>query len=204
MKQSLQIEKRIADTQALIQVKESELGRIPAEKEKILGGEELNQKALSALESQEATLRRDIENLSTRVTLLQHQQEAAHTEEASQRMQGIIREAEHLVESLPGALAEIRQAQQALLEKVGAVAEIHRAHRELIFEQVFLSDRFRLARSVVASLDEPPSFADFLTKLAGLFDPVRESGLSSPWVKKRQQLREHRQQSRPSPVRAVA
>jgi hypothetical protein len=101
-------------------------------------------------------------------------------------------------------MGEVHKAQHLLVERVREVAALHLQHRELIHEEVYLADRFKLARPGMPALDEPPSFADFLTQLAGLFVPLQEASLSSPWVRKRQALRQSRQTPGASPVRAVA
>jgi hypothetical protein len=201
---SQEIEKRLAETQTLITAKAADLAEIPAQKERILGAEALNLKELRVVEEKESALQRELGHLQTRGVLLERQQEQAHKEEASERVHHIVTDATHLVESLPQALAEVHQAQQVLLEKVAGVAELHLAHRHLVYEEVFLADRFKLPRPVLPSLGEPPSFADFLTKLAGLFEPVRQAEFGSPWVRKRQELRQSRQTAGASPVRAVA
>ncbi len=189
------IASRIKETESEIAALESELDRIPTQKEMLLAREEIDQTALDALETQEERQAKALANLRVRVSLLGKQQEAAESEEAAQRLQQIVAEAERLIEREGPALAAYDEAAKALAERAQAIAELHRQHGELVHEEVFLVERYRLPRTGVPRLGEMPNAFDVGSKLGGIFSSANQQ--DSPWARKRAQWDNQRRSQPP-------
>lgn len=186
---------RIKETESEIAALESELARIPTQKEMLLAKEELNQPALDTLEAQEERQTKALANLRVRVGLLMKQQESAEAEEATQRLQQIVAEAERLIERAGPALAAYDEAVTALAERAQAIAELHRQQSELVYEEVFLIERYRLNRTGVPRLGELPKAFDVGAKLGGIFASANQQ--ESPWKTKRSQWENQRRSQPP-------
>jgi Rad3-related DNA helicase len=185
MEKSLQIQQRIEETQALISAKEDIIAQTPTERRKILGGEEVDQTALQALDERWSALKKVVEDLTTRLGLLEKQREEAERQESAARLLEIAGEAARLAASLGKALAELTDAEGVLLAKARTVVEIHTRHFELLREKNDLTKHYSLSPVAIPPLAELDFFPKFTTALGEVFAPLNDARHStSPWGKK--------------------
>jgi hypothetical protein len=190
VKESEQITRRIEETLAQIAEKEAEFLNIPAQKECILGEIDFDRQALEAVEAGEFALGRELENLRSRVSLLGKKKETALRQEAAGRIEEIQGEAARIIEAEALARARYEEAIHTLIGRAEELASLHSRHGELRYEAIFYVDRYSLTRPNLASLNELPDVANVSAEIAKTFGPVREAGFDSPWVRRRQQLRQ--------------
>jgi hypothetical protein len=191
-KQSEKIGQRIEEARAEIAAREAELAKIPPSKATILGGIDIDQTALDALEEQEFRLSRQIENFRTRIALLETQKEEAERNEAAERLQEIVALGERTVEAREPALAAYDAAKQALIEAAKVIANLYRQDAELMNEMVYWVDRFALPRPTLPRLGERPDLVGDLTReIGGAFSSLSITRSDSPWARKRQELASH-------------
>lgn len=193
----------IVETETRLTALESELAVLNREYDRLAGAEELDTEALESLRARSATILAEKDTLTRRLSALQAKKGEAEHEEAGQRLQQIAAEVEHLVESEKPALEAYAQAGRTILERAAAVAVLHDQQSELVQEMVFLMEAFGFPRPVLSFLGDCPNIDALTTELSVLFSPLRNSGLSSPWMRKRQELSRHpeqRQHQRVEPV----
>lgn len=191
------IASRIGETKAQIAALESELDRIPAQKEALLATEAIDQPALDTLEAQEERQAKALANLRVRVSLLVKQQESAEAEEAAQRLRQIVAEAERLIEREGPARAAYDAAVKVLAGCAQVIADLHKQRSELGSEEVFLVERHKLPRLTIPQLKEIPNSFEVSSKLGGIYSSARQD--ESPWVRKRSQWHEQRRHQ-PAPA----
>lgn len=189
-KPSALIAARIQEAKARLREVETALAQFPAEKEAILGAEEISHAALDTIEAQEAHLTREAEHLLTRLPLLEKQREEIEKAEAQGRLAALPAEAEGLREGALISLLGWMGAEQKLLKFACELGEVYRKRRELGNEEVFLVERFGLPRARLVELDEPPKFAELQQSLGQIWYEAQNT--PSPWAEKRRQWQERR------------
>lgn len=188
-KPSALIAARIQETKARLCEVEAALAKLPAEKDQVLGAENIDHAALDAIETQEAHLTREAEHLLMRLPLLEKQGEAVEKAEGQARLDAMPTETEDLREGALIALLGWMNAEQELLKYGRELGAAYRKRRELGLEEVFLVERFGLPRARLVNLDEPPQFAELQRSLGQIWYEAQNS--PSPWEEKRRQWQEH-------------
>jgi len=89
-----------------------------------------------------------------------------------------------------------------LVEQAQALVSLYLAHDELGRETIFWMEKYNLPRPLFPQRGETPDLVGQLgVDVGAVLASVREGGLSSPWVRKRQALSdERRQEHRPQPA----
>ena len=192
----------IVETETRLSALASELAMLNQEHDRLAAAEDLDTEALESLRRRTAGILAEKDTLARRMSALQIKKSDAERAEAGQRLQQIAAAVEHLIESEKPALEAYEQAERTVLERAEAIASLHDQQSELIQEMVFLMEAFGFPRPVLPQLGNCPTVDALTTPLCILFSPLRNTGLTSLWVRKRQELNRKPAGQRHLPVQA--
>lgn len=198
---SARVVARIEETRAELAAIEEALEEIPFLKEGHLAAEHLDREALADLEERESAYLKEQGYLKTRLVMLAEQQETEEAKEAALRLTELLAADERLVELKDPAMEALKAAVHVVTEHAKAVAALYIKHRELVFEEVFLVERYKLPRHNMPSLGEIPNVAALLREVTGVFAECVNTEHNNPWVRKRRQWEEQRR-TRPAVSRS--
>ena len=175
-----------------------ELRAIDKRLDQLAGQEEVDEQAVAEALNRKQAVFSETDFLTRRTSALEKKRGEAERAEAQGRLDEIPNEASRLVEAESLTLIRFHEIACSLLNQAKALVDIHVGHRELILEEVFLLEKFNLARPDVPQLSEVPKAGELSGEIAKIFSLISEASVNSLWVRKRQRLAiERRQEHQP-------
>jgi hypothetical protein len=182
--ESVRLGHLIAETEQLLDAKQTALLHLPARHTALLGEAEVDLQQVAQVKAETGGLQLNVEDLTTRLRLLETQKWNAEKIEAADRVREIVTECERLVGAAAQAQAILDEAERAVLESLRAVVSVYGRHLELVREKTHLTASYRLGLVAVPVLPELDPCPTLAVQLGEAMQPLLNLRLRAPLPKR--------------------